>query len=40
MISKDWTFKLSNTQYKKLEDWYYKVSGDKKDDWNYHTYNI
>jgi hypothetical protein len=36
MISKDWTFKLSDTQYEKLEDWYYKVSGDKKNEWNYH----
>jgi hypothetical protein len=36
MVGRDWTFKLSEAQYKKLEDWYYKVSGDKKDKINYH----
>lgn len=36
MIEKDFVFKLSDTQYKKLEDWYYEVSGDKKGECNYH----
>jgi hypothetical protein len=36
MIGKDWIFKLSDTQYKKLEDWFYNVSGVKKNEWNYH----
>jgi len=36
MVGKDWTFKLSDTQYEKLEKWYYKKSGDKKGKINYH----
>jgi hypothetical protein len=31
MIGKDWTFKLSDTQYKKLEDWYNNLIKTKYD---------